>query len=461
MDERQMEVERVLPRCQDPLEKEVPYGLLDKERVTPLVALSLLADLVLDSVNMCLRRSPQHLEDEGSEKRFVHGYLLTGERNEGYSPGKARHNLLAVRRASAYRLEGATMAKFMRPTRSTLGKPPGSLVHVGEVYEQQTTLSRIEYNAERVAESSPDPASALVHGLPDSVLWLDVDGVHDASAIEAIGASAGIHPLILEDVMHTGERPKLEESPASLFVSLRMLRIVEATGQVEDEQVSLVLDRSWVISFQERQGDVFDPVRERIRSGRGRIRMAGADYLFCALLDAVVDHYYVVLEDIGDRVEDVYERVTKNPSRIELDAIRLLKRELLFMRKAVWPLREVLSHLEHGETSLLASDTLPYFRDVYDHVIQILDTVETYREMLTSLMDVYLSSIANRTNEVMKVLTMITTLFIPLSFLAGLYGMNFRFMPELEWRYGYYALLAAMATVSVGMLLYFRKKRWL
>ncbi len=380
---------------------------------------------------------------------------------KGSPPWCCVPRVLAVRRASAYRLDRDTMAKFMRPTRTTLGKPPGSLVHVGEVYEQQTTLSRIEYNAERVAESSPDPASALVHGLPDSVLWLDVDGVHDASAIEAIGASAGIHPLILEDVMHTGERPKLEESPGSLFVSLRMLRIAEATGQVEDEQVSLVLDRSWVISFQERQGDVFDPVRERIRGGRGRIRAAGADYLFCSLLDAVVDSYFGVLEDIGDRVEDVYESVTKNPTRTELDAIRLLKRELLFMRKAVWPLREVLSHLEHGGTSLLASDTLPYFRDVYDHAIQILDTIETYREMLTSLMDVYLSSIANRTNEVMKVLTMITTLFIPLTFLAGLYGMNFRFMPELEWRYGYYGLLATMAIVSVGMLVYFRKKRWL
>ncbi len=353
------------------------------------------------------------------------------------------------------------MAKLVRSARTTLGQPPGSLVHVGHVYTSSTTLSRIEYNADRVVESRPDPANALVHELPDSVLWLDVDGVHDASAIEAIGSSAGIHSLILEDVMHTGERPKIEESASSLFVSLRMLRIAASTRQIEDEQVSLVLAPSGVISFQERQGDVFDPVRDRIRSGFGHTRSAGPDYLFCSLLDAVVDHYFVVLEDVGDRVEEIYERVTRNPSRIELDSLRLLKRELLYMRKAVWPLREVLSHLEHGATSLLASDTLPYFRDVYDHAIQILDTIETYREMLTSLMDVYLSSIANRTNEVMKVLTMITTLFIPLSFLAGLYGMNFRFMPELEWRYGYYALLGLMGSVTVGMLVYFRRKRWL
>jgi magnesium transporter len=353
------------------------------------------------------------------------------------------------------------MARFIRPTRETLGQPPGSLVHVGKVYDKKTTLARIEYGVGRLEETRPDPASSLQPSFPHSTVWLDVDGVHDASIIESIGASAEIHPLVLEDVMHTGERPKIEESPASLFVSLRMLRLSEETREIDDEQVSLVLGRSWVISFQERQGDVFDAVRERIRAGSGRIRRAGADVLFCSLLDAVVDHYFVVLEDIGDRVEDVYERVTKSPSRLELDAIRLLKRELLFMRKAVWPLREILSRIEHGETMLIKADTLPYFRDVYDHAVQILDTVETFREMLTSLMDVYLSSIANRTNEVMKVLTMITTLFIPLSFLAGLYGMNFRFMPELEWRYGYYCLLGLMAFVSVGMLVYFRRKHWL
>jgi magnesium transporter len=353
------------------------------------------------------------------------------------------------------------MAKLVRPARETLGQPPGNLVHVGEVYSQETALARIEYCEDRVDETTPDMANALTPKVTGSVLWLDVDGVHDASAIEAIGASAGIHALLLEDVMHTAERPKLDESPTSLFVSLRMLRMAEPAQRVEDEQVSLILGASWVISFQERQGDVFDAVRERIRAGRGRIRSCGPDYLFCSLLDAIVDHYFVVLEKIGDRVEDVYERVVKEPSRAELDTIRLLKRELLFMRRAVWPLREVLSHLEHGETALLRSDTLPYFRDVYDHVIQILETVETYREMLTSLMDVYLSSIANRTNEVMKVLTIITTLFIPLTFLAGLYGMNFRFMPELQWRYGYYVLLGVMAVITVGMFLYFRKKRWL
>jgi magnesium transporter len=357
--------------------------------------------------------------------------------------------------------EGGAMAKFTKQTRKTLGQPPGTLVHIGQVYGQGTVLARIEYDTDRVIDSHPSPSRAVVPEMEGSTLWLDVDGVHDASTIEEIGASAGLHPLILEDVMHTGERPKLEESAAFLFVSLRMLRIAESTRQIEDEQVSLVLGASWAISFQERQGDVFDPVRERIRTGRGRIRGAGADYLFCSLIDAIVDNYFVVLEDIGDRVEDVYERVTKNPSRVELDAIRVLKRELLFMRKAVWPLREILSRLERGESPLLAPETLPYFRDVYDHAVQILDTVETFREMLTSLMDVYLSSIANRTNEVMKVLTMITTLFIPLSFLAGLYGMNFRFMPELAWQYGYYALLGVMAVVSAGMLTYFRKKRWL
>ncbi len=353
------------------------------------------------------------------------------------------------------------MAKLVRPTRTSLGQPPGTLVHIRRVYGPATQWAKIECNAERVVEGHLTLAAALERELAGGVLRLDVDGVHEAPAIEQIGASAHIHPLILEDGMHTGERPTLEESASSLLVSLRMLRMADASRQIDDEQVSLVLDNGWVISFQECEGDVFDPVRARIRAGGGRIRTAGADYRFCALLDAVVDHYFAVLEDVGDRLEETYERVTTDPGAMELDALRRLKRDLLFMRKAIWPLREILGRLEHGESPLLAAETLPYLRDVYDRVAQILDTVETYREMMTSLMDVYLSSIANRANDVMKVLTMITTLFIPLSFLAAIYEMNFRFVPELEWRYGHYAVLAAMAVVSLGMLVYFRRKRWL
>jgi len=311
-----------------------------------------------------------------------------------------------------------------------------------------------------VTESRPVAETAMEPVAPGNVLWLDIDGVHDESIIAAVGRAAGIHPLTLEDIMHTGERPKMEESESALFVSLRMLRLRD-DQEIEDEQVSLVLGRSWVLSFQERTGDVFDPVRERIRHGRGRVRGAGADYLLYSLIDATVDQYFVVLEAIGERVEEIYERVTGDSGRQTLDAIRRLKRELLYLRRAVWPLRDVLSELLRGESPLLSAETLPYVRDVYDHTVQILDATETYREMMGSLVDVYLSGVNQRTNEVMKVLTMIATLFIPLTFIVGIYGMNFSWMPELRWRYGYFLVLAAMAAVAAGMLTYFRRKRWL
>ena len=225
--------------------------------------------------------------------------------------------------------------------------------------------------------------------------------------------------------------------------------------------MSLVLGTSWVVSFQENPGDVFDPVRGRIRDGRGRIRRAGADFLFYSLIDAIVDNYFVVLEHMGDWVEEVYERVTHSPSQADLDEIRLLQRELLYMRKSVWPLREVLSLLQHGDSALLASETLPYVRDAYDHTVQIIDTIETFREMLSSVMDVYLSSLSNRMNEVMKVLTIIATIFMPLSFIAGAYGMNFAWMPGLGSRVGYFAVVGVMVLVALGMLYYFRRRRWL
>jgi magnesium transporter len=353
------------------------------------------------------------------------------------------------------------MARFFKGNRRALGQAPGTLVHVGEVREERTRLTRIAYDETAFAEQTLDPAAPLPAPAAVGVTWLNVDGVHDASVIEKIGELGHIHPLVLEDVMQTDERPKLEEYPESLFVSLRMLRFAEDERQINDEQVSLVLGPSWLISFQERQGDVFEPVRGRIRSARGRVRRVGADYLFYSLIDAIVDHYFVVLEHIGDWVEDVYERVTLDPSRSDLNDIRLLKRELLYMRRSVWPLREVVSRLQHQDSPLLSRETLPYLRDVYDHTIQIIDTIETFRDMLGSVMDVYLSSLSNRMNEVMKVLTIIATIFIPLTFVAGIYGMNFTWMPELHWRYGYFYALGIMAVVAGGMIVYFRRKRWL
>ena len=257
---------------------------------------------------------------------------------------------------------------------------------------------------------------------------------------------------------------KIEESPdfeSHIFIVLKMLYCEPVKNEVEAEQVSLIVGSNFVISFQERVGDVFDPVRERIRKGKGRVRKAGADYLAYALIDSIVDNYFVILEQLGERIEDVEQELATNPAIEILQSIRVLKKEMLFLRKSVWPLREVVNSLERGELSLIHESTAIYLRDVYDHTIQIIDTVESYRDMLSGMLDVYLSSISNKMNEVMKVLTIFAAIFIPLTFIAGLYGMNFRFMPELTWHWGYFAVLGFMALVGILLLVYFKRKKWL
>lgn len=354
------------------------------------------------------------------------------------------------------------MARFFHRGSQKVGQVPGTPVYVGAERVAKVIMSRYEYDQAGAQYSELDSDAECVSSRQSSqVSWINVDGVHDTELVGRIGEDFHLHPLITEDIVHTGQRPKVEEYESSLFIVLRMLRWNQVTKEIEDEQVSIALGPSWVLSFQERRGDVFDPVRERIQSNRGRIRKLGADYLAHALIDAVVDNYFSILEILGDKIEALGEAMTEDPKKQDLATLRHLKRELLFMRKSVWPLREVLSTIQRDESDLVHESTLPYLRDVYDHTIQIIDTVETFRDMVSGLMDLYLSSISNRMNEVMKVLTIIATIFIPLSFVAGVYGMNFAFMPELQWRYGYFAAIGIMIAVAGGMLLYFRRKRWL
>ena len=354
------------------------------------------------------------------------------------------------------------MPRFFHRGSEKIGQSPGTATYVGRKREASIQVTGFEYDvdgAERRAIASVDEAAAARTSGKNS--WINVDGVHETDIVQRIGSAFNLHPLAIEDIVHTGQRPKVEYYDSHLFVVLRMLRWDEDRAEIDDEQVSLVLGDSWVLSFQEREGDVFDPVRERILSDRGRVRRFGSDYLAYTLIDAVVDHYFTILETLGERIESLGEDMTENPTHGHLESIRHLKRELLFMRKSVWPLREVLNNVQRDESRLVRDTTLPYLRDVYDHTIQIIDTVETFRDMVSGLMDVYLSSISNRMNEVMKVLTIIATIFIPLSFLAGLYGMNFAYMPELQWRYGYFAILGVMVVAGVGMLAYFRRRKWL
>jgi len=345
-----------------------------------------------------------------------------------------------------------------------VGSAPGLLVHVGERHLEQVALSELRYDAGQLRELSFAPEQLAEH-LPEEsaqgVHWLNVDGLHDPAVIEGIGAACQLHLLVQEDILNTAQRPKLEEFDRYLFFVVKMLRLEPDSSIIRSEQVSLVVGQGYLVSFQERHGDVFDGVRERLRSGKGRIRQRGADYLAYALLDAVVDGYYVLLETLGDRIEELEELLVSRPEPEHLQQIHTLKREMILLRKSIWPLRELISSLVRDEHPLVTRETQVFLRDVYDHTIQVVDTVESYRDILGGLQDLYLSSLSNRMNEVMKVLTMIATIFIPLSFLAGLYGMNFEYIPELKWRFGYFILLAVMALLAGGMLVYFRRKKWL
>ena len=353
--------------------------------------------------------------------------------------------------------------KFKRVgIREKVGLPPGTLVHVGEKKTEKVKITIIDYDVKNYQEKEVERIEEcfLFKDKP-TVTWINIDGLQEINIVEKIGAHFGIHPLILEDILHTGQRPKGEDLGDYLFIVLKMIYHDENEDEIIGEQVSLILGQNYVISFQEREGDIFNPIRERIRNSKGRIRKGGADYLAYALVDAVVDHYFVILEKLGERIESLEEELVTNPTPETLQIIHKLKRNLIFLRKSVWPLREVINALERGESPLITNSTGIYLRDVYDHTIQVIDTIETFRDMVSGMLDIYLSSVSNRMNEVMKVLTIMATIFIPLTFIAGIYGMNFKFMPELEWHWGYPTALIVMLGVVGFMVMYFRRKRWL
>jgi magnesium transporter len=335
-------------------------------------------------------------------------------------------------------------------------------VHVGEKRRERVKLSVINYDAVNFQEKEVNNAEeAFSLRNKASVTWLNIDGVHQPEIIEQVGKNLGMHPLVLEDIANTGQRPKMEDFDDYIFVVLRMLRFDEKEKETKTEQISIILGRDFVVSFQEMEGDVFDAIRERLRSNKGRIRKMGADYLAYALIDAVVDNYFMILEILGETIEDMEDKLVTNPTSETLQTIHDLKREMIFLRKSVWPLREVINRLERSESPLINKSTFVYLRDVYDHTIQVMDAVETFRDMLSGMLDIYLSSVSNRMNEVMKVLTVIATIFIPLTFVAGIYGMNFRYMPELEQALSYPAILILMLIVAMLMVVYFRRKKWI
>jgi magnesium transporter len=342
------------------------------------------------------------------------------------------------------------------------GLSPGTLMYVGAEKSGFPRITVIDYDATGFLEKT---VSSVEECFPfketSTVTWINVDGVHDASVIEKLGVHFDIHPLVLEDIMTTTQRPKTEDLGNAVFVVLRMIEYDVERGATTADQLSLILGPNYVLTFQETPGDCLDPVRERIRGGKGRIRKLGPDYLAYAVIDAVVDNYFFVLEKLGERIDRLEEQLIAEPRRELLSEIHGLKREMIELRKSVWPLREVVSRFERMESPLIRKSTGVFLRDLYDHAIQVIDTVESFREMLSSMVETYLSSLSNRMNEIMKVLTIISTIFIPITFLVGLYGMNFVHMPEIKWRWGYaFAWLLIIGSVG-GMFAFFRRKKWL
>lgn len=353
------------------------------------------------------------------------------------------------------------MAKIVR-RRNKPGTSPGLLTFIGEKKSEETLITSISYNDSFVDEKSHDSVADAIGTIGDShISWINIDGLHDVSIIETIGTHLGIHPLVLEDIVHTTQRPKVEIYDDHIYVVMKMITFGERSNEAEVEQVSLILGKGWVISFQERQGDVFDPVRIRLRPPGARIRKMGADYLLYALLDVIVDFYFVALEKIGDVMDDLEDEITYEPTKVTPLKLRDVKHNLIRIRRSTWPVRELLSQLERDESRLISKQTRPFIRDAYDHAVQVIDIVESLRDVLGSLMDLYMTGVSNRMNDIMKVLTIIGTIFIPLTFIAGIYGMNFENMPELHTQNGYFISLGVMAVIAVVLLLFFRKKDWI
>jgi magnesium transporter len=355
------------------------------------------------------------------------------------------------------------MAKMIKKRSRKAGLPPGTLVHIGEKKAGEPIITLIDYDEAHLQESEVKTVEECFsfREMP-TVTWINVEGVHEVKVVEKIGNCFGLHPLVLEDILNTDQRPKMEVHGDYLYIVLKMLYDGDQNHPVEAEQVSLILGSNFAISFQEgKEGDVFNPVRERIRSGKGFIRKMGSDYLVYSLIDTIVDNYFLILERLGEKIELLEEELVAHPTTTTLREIQTFKNQMAFVRRVVWPLREVVSGLGRKESPLVKQTTEIYLRDVYDHIVQVMDTIEVYREMLSGMLDIYLSSVSNRLNSVMKVLTIIATIFMPLTFIAGIYGMNFRYMPELEWRWGYPAVWLMVVIIGISMLIYFKRKKWL
>lgn len=354
------------------------------------------------------------------------------------------------------------MNTIMKKRSKKAGLPPGSLIYTGEKKNEIIKIKLFNYTVDKFEEKVVDLNDvSLLKQETSTVHWINVEGIHDVNIIEKLGNSFGIHPLVLEDILNTGQRPKIENYENYTYIVVKMLFYDNKLDEFTIEQESFILGENYVISFSERKVEIYNTIREGIKQGIGRIRKMGADYLIYNFLDAIVDNYFVVLEELSEKIEDTEDELVSNPSKNTLQVIHKLKRQMLYLHKSVWPLREVVNSLSRSETPLVNESVNIYIRDLYDHVIQVMDTTETLRDILSSMLDMYLSSVSNKMNEIMKVLTIISTVFIPLSFIVGLYGMNLSNMPEYNWPWMYPVVWVIMISIATLMLIFFKKKKWL
>lgn len=354
------------------------------------------------------------------------------------------------------------MARFFKKREEIKGLSPGSLVFIGTQKVENIRLRVIDYNEARLKEDElKNIADGTEFKRTKTVTWINVDGLHDLSLMKEIGKTFDLHPLLLEDILNTGQRPKLEEFDNCLFIVLKMLRYDKEKQVILAEQLSVVLGDTFLLTFQEQPGDVFEPVRERIRKQKSRIRASGIDYLAYALMDTVVDNYIFIIERLGEKIEDIEEEVLDNATPKVMEKINTFKREMNYLRKSIRPAREAIIQLSKLDSELIRDTTIPFLKDLQDLITHAAEAIDTYREMLSDQLNLYNSVISNRMNDIMKVLTIFAAIFIPLTFIAGIYGTNFEYLPELKFKYSYFFFWGVMLAVAAAMLIFFRKKKWL
>jgi magnesium transporter len=351
--------------------------------------------------------------------------------------------------------------EILRKSKKTGGLPPGTVVYTGDKKSTEVKIQVIDYDEATIEEHEvKTPEECEKYLKSNTVSWINVTGIHDTEIIERMGKLFKLHPLVLEDIANTNQRPKIEDYEDYLYIVCKMI-FYDKNEELKVVQVSMIVANSFILTFEETEGDVFDILRLRLRNGKGKVRKLKTDYLAYSLLDSMVDNYFISLEKIGEEIEDIEEEVIKHPRQDIISDIQKMRRDLIYIRKSVWPMREVSTGLERDESKIIKKGTKIYVRDLYDHTIQAIDVVETYRDVLSGLIDMHLSSMSNKMNEIMKFLTIISTIFMPLTFITSLYGMNFVNLPELHFQYGYYYLWIALILMSSAMLLYFRRKKWI